>query len=281
MMLRSVELIIGHDWIRRLIASRFPWLVVDEYQDLGGPLHRIVTVLANLAGVRIFAVGDPDQTVYDFTGANPKYLKELAERPDFKSLRLQFNYRSGGDLIAASQAALAPEDGPMPYLPDPERKDRGRVEFRKATDDLPGHAATTLGAVREAIAAGTPPHEIAVLYRQKNELLPEIREVFDRSEIAYVAERDAQYPKSPLSRWLQRAAGWAVSPPDERETLFTGLLSSYVSLLTEAGKPQDDGAELGHRTRLHTLLRDTHADAPLGAWLREANERLGLVDALQ
>jgi len=60
-----------------LLVSRFPWLVVDEYQDLGGPLHYIVTALVD-HGAKVFAVGDPDQTIYDFTGADPKYLVELS-----------------------------------------------------------------------------------------------------------------------------------------------------------------------------------------------------------
>jgi len=66
--------------IRDLLAARYPWLCVDEYQDLGGVLHRIVLALAT-AGVKIFAVGDADQTVYDFAGADPRYLRELQDDP--------------------------------------------------------------------------------------------------------------------------------------------------------------------------------------------------------
>src|SRR5262249_30909236 len=108
MIVVALHLIEQHAWIRELVAARFPWLIVDEYQDLGGPLHGIVTKLIDLAGVKVFAVGDPDQTIYDFNGANPKYLNELADRKDFQSIRLKFNYRSGQRIIAASQAALAP-----------------------------------------------------------------------------------------------------------------------------------------------------------------------------
>src|SRR5438874_1011238 len=118
------QFIRDHDWIRSVIVARFPWLIVDEYQDLGGPLHAIVTTLMDRAGMNVFAVGDPDQTIYDFTGADPRYLKELSERADFKSIRLRFNYRSGRRLIAAGQAALSPEE-PREYEPDPERTDQG------------------------------------------------------------------------------------------------------------------------------------------------------------
>lgn len=59
-----------------MVASRFPWVLVDEYQDLGGPLHRIVESMAAV-GIRIFAVGDPDQSIYDLAGAEPAYLRAV------------------------------------------------------------------------------------------------------------------------------------------------------------------------------------------------------------
>ena len=60
----ALELIRSHTWVRDLLAARFPWLIIDEYQDLGGPLHAIVTTLIDHAGINVFAVGDPDQTIY-------------------------------------------------------------------------------------------------------------------------------------------------------------------------------------------------------------------------
>jgi superfamily I DNA/RNA helicase len=126
----ALEFIRSHAWIRDLLAARFPWLIVDEYQDLGGPLHAIVTTLRDRAEMNVFAVGDPDQTIYDFTGANPRYLQTLAQRDDFRVIRLKFNYRSGRKLIVASQAALAPEQ-PRDYEPDPARVDQGKCSSLK------------------------------------------------------------------------------------------------------------------------------------------------------
>ena len=280
MVLRSVDLVQRHAWIRQLLASRFPWLVVDEYQDLGGPLHKIVTSLVDLVGVKVFAVGDPDQTVYDFTGAHPRYLDELAKRADFRAIRLRFNYRSGGDLIAAGQAALDPEGGPRPYLPDPKRVDRGKVVFKKAKDHFKGHADAALEAVQEAIAEGVPPHEIAVLYRGKDAVLPQIREAFDRASLPYLAERVSLYAKSPLVRWLQQAAGWAISLSEERETRFSEVLRVYEGLLAEVGRAPE-GLSLKCRAALYAALRDTSPDTLLGEWLKKVDDDLGLRAALK
>lgn len=46
-------------------------MVVDEYQDLGMALHSMVMGLCFGTGVRLFAVGDVDQSIYGFTGAKP------------------------------------------------------------------------------------------------------------------------------------------------------------------------------------------------------------------
>jgi len=67
-------LVAGNDWILSTVKARFPVLAVDEYQDLGVPLHRIVMRLAFDGGIRLFAVGDPDQSVYGFAGANADLL---------------------------------------------------------------------------------------------------------------------------------------------------------------------------------------------------------------
>jgi DNA helicase-2/ATP-dependent DNA helicase PcrA len=280
MVLRSVELVRNHAWIRRLLSSRFPWLVVDEYQDLGGPLHRIVSTLAELANVKVFAVGDPDQTVYGFTGAHPRYLTEFGKRPGVKSVRLRLNYRSGGDLINAGQAALAHPDGPRPYVPAPNRKDRGRILFKKAKDNLADHGRLTVQAVQEAIAEGTEPQEIAILYRGKTELFPDIKDAFDDAHIEYTAERDRTYAKSRVVRWLQQCAGWAISIPSERETLFADLLRVYGGLLADGGTRGGLGRDMHHRSAFRTSLRNVDPDRALGEWLEQMDRSLGLRTAL-
>jgi DNA helicase-2/ATP-dependent DNA helicase PcrA len=58
-------------WIRDALRARFPVLFVDEYQDLGHALHELVLLLCFEGGIRLFAVGDADQSIYAFNGANP------------------------------------------------------------------------------------------------------------------------------------------------------------------------------------------------------------------
>lgn len=280
MVLRALEIIEDHPWIRKLISSRFPWLVVDEYQDLGGPLHRIVTSLIDQTETKVFAVGDPDQTVYDFTGAHPRYLRELSARDDVCAIRLPFNYRSGGDLIVAGEAALSPDE-PRGYKPAPGRKERGQIEFRKAENSLASHGREAVKAVEESLKAGVDAHEIAIFYRGKNELLAEIKAALDRAGVDYIAERETIYPRDQFCRWLQSAAGWAVSERGERETSFGAVLSPYLTLMEAAGYLDASGNDLRARTRLHETLLTVTAETALGTWLRLLDEALSITMALK
>jgi DNA helicase II / ATP-dependent DNA helicase PcrA len=82
------RLLAQHDWVLLVIKARFPVLAVREYQDLGIPLQRIVKRLVFDGDVRLFAVGDADQSVYGFNGADSVLLRELAARPDVEVVRL-------------------------------------------------------------------------------------------------------------------------------------------------------------------------------------------------
>ncbi|WP_248892192.1 UvrD-helicase domain-containing protein [Bacillus methanolicus] len=57
-------LIQKEEYVRRCLEAKFPWILIDEYQDLGKPLHEMVLSLFHKTNIKIFAVGDPDQSIY-------------------------------------------------------------------------------------------------------------------------------------------------------------------------------------------------------------------------
>lgn len=131
MVLIGLRLIEGHGWIRRCLHARFPILAVDEYQDLGLPLHRIVLALCFGAGVRLFAVGDPDQSIYGFAGAKPELLTDLSSMKGIEKVQLHFNYRTGQTIIDASEVVLGEARG---YKSNTERQ--GTINFHKCPDGI-------------------------------------------------------------------------------------------------------------------------------------------------
>ena len=92
---------------------RFPYLMIDEYQDLAPGLHRIVPALSIDDGrSTLFAVGDPDQAIFGFTGTRPELLLELADRPDVHRVDLRINYRCGAVIAEAAQRILGTDVQP-------------------------------------------------------------------------------------------------------------------------------------------------------------------------
>ena len=108
MVLMALDLIRRHEFVRSALEARFPFMVVDEYQDLGYPLHLIVRLLMRETGIEVFAVGDPDQSIYGFTGADPVYLRRLAEDSTVHQVQLNMNYRSAQQIIDGVASGTRP-----------------------------------------------------------------------------------------------------------------------------------------------------------------------------
>jgi DNA helicase-2/ATP-dependent DNA helicase PcrA len=229
------QLVARHDWVLPVIEARFPVLAVDEYQDLGIPLHRIVKRLVFDGGVRLFAVGDADQSVYGFSGADSALLLELAARPDVEDVRLQLNYRSAGRIVRASEMVLGEARGYKPR--DPTREATiAFVERPAGVEDQAEHIFATLIPTVLAEKPGRNLGDIAVLYRAANvgDVIAE-RAAQERIDFIRV-DNAAPYKKTALTSWIEDCAAWCAggwrqgqpqlgglkdpscSPPNERRT---------------------------------------------------------------
>jgi len=107
LLLRSYELLARNEILREHYAQRFRHILVDEFQDTNRLQYRWLKLLAGRASA-IFAVGDDDQSIYAFRGANVGNMAEF-ER-DFKVtrvIRLEQNYRSQGNILDAANALIA------------------------------------------------------------------------------------------------------------------------------------------------------------------------------
>jgi len=226
MTLHALNIVRGSSGVRELLVARYPWVAVDEYQDLGGPLDHIVREL-HAGGSKVFAVGDPDQCVLSFTGADPSYLTDLSQDDEFRTIRLRFNYRSGARLIAAAEASLG---SVRDYQPAPGRVHDGDIEFIEVDGGLAGQAKDVIHRIVPAlVASGVQPHEIAILYKQKGELLDALLAEVSLANEQYLVEKDVRFPSSPIIRWLQRCAAKAVGA--EEADSSADLAAPYRDLL--------------------------------------------------
>jgi len=236
----ALELVRRERWVREMVAARFPWVLVDEYQDLGGPLHRIVESLVG-GRIRVFAVGDPDQSIYEFAGAEPTYLTSLSEQSEFQTIRLKFNYRSGRRLIDASQAALAPSE-PRGYEPDPDNNDEGEVLFFESDSISDQPELIVSQVLPELQARGFPLDEIAVFYKRKGSFLDDLVDALTEAHVPFILEKNDKYPRTRITGWLQQAmrAGLEFAEGTVTEVALAELEFIYSSIRAEAGISEND-----------------------------------------
>ncbi|MFW5420582.1 UvrD-helicase domain-containing protein [Nocardiopsis sp. CNT-189] len=88
--------------------EQWPWISVDEYQDVDGVQYELLRLLGG-DGSGLTAIGDPDQAIYRFRGADVRYFLRFAEDfPGAAEVRLTRNYRSNATIVDAAVQAIAP-----------------------------------------------------------------------------------------------------------------------------------------------------------------------------
>lgn len=208
MPLLAVRALVANKWLRTAMVAKYPILAVDEYQDLGLALHGMVMGLCFSAGMRLFAVGDVDQSIYGFTGATPELLRRLSERDDVETVRLGLNYRCGSRIVSASEYALGEERG----YKAPDDAHEGTIYFHPCTGGYAGQARYLIEELISEIRERRPDinlGEIAVLYPAAF-LGDEVANAAAEHGYSVIrADGNALYPRgSRLMRWLEQCAMW-------------------------------------------------------------------------
>ena len=107
LLLRSHELLKNNQILREHYQQRFRFILVDEFQDTNRLQYRWLKLFAGVE-TSLFAVGDDDQSIYAFRGANVGNLAEFEkEYSKGKVIRLEQNYRSQGNILDAANALIS------------------------------------------------------------------------------------------------------------------------------------------------------------------------------
>ena len=171
--------------------QRWPWVFVDEYQDVDATQYELLRLLVPPEG-NLCAIGDPDQAIYGFRGADVSYFLHFArDFTDARTVRLTRNYRSSAPIVAAALQAIAPSSLVRGRRLDPARSDpqappiglyaasspADEAEFVVHTvDELVGglsHRSHDSGRVDSYTAPGSLSFgDFAVLYRTDAQAAP-------------------------------------------------------------------------------------------------------------
>ena len=172
LLLRTYELLQRNEPLRRHYQERFRHILVDEFQDTNRLQYAWLKLLAGhdgsehaVPGASLFAVGDDDQSIYAFRGAEVGNMRDLEREFGVTNvIRLEQNYRSHGNILDAANALI--------------KNNRGRLGKNLWTDAGAGEpirvfegfsdldeARFVVDEVRELVRDGVGRQQIALLYR--------------------------------------------------------------------------------------------------------------------
>ena len=164
LLLRAYELLARNEPIRSHYQRRFRHVLVDEFQDTNTLQYKWLTLLAG-GGAIMFAVGDDDQSIYAFRGANVGNMADF-ER-DYAHgtvIRLEQNYRSFGHILDAANTLISHNDGRLGKNLWTEQGEGEQIRVVEQPTDLL-EARWLVDEVRGLISDGRDRSQIAVLYR--------------------------------------------------------------------------------------------------------------------
>ncbi|MEJ2382743.1 MAG: UvrD-helicase domain-containing protein [Gammaproteobacteria bacterium] len=215
MTLAYAEALLDDPQVRARVQARFRHVLVDEYQDTNPIQDRIFRAIAGRGG-RVFAVGDDDQSIYAFRGADVRNATEFPQRwPGAVLDELDENRRSTGQLVAAAQALIrhnrVRHDKQL-FTRNPDGVPPWRLEAD--WDALPAAVADALLRLKED-GAITRWDEAALLFRGLSERVPEYRAALDARGIPSALSGDRRFLGRPLVKGLMKTLAMVADDPDK------------------------------------------------------------------
>lgn len=150
--------------IRRKWQERLEYIMIDEFQDIDGLQYRLMKVLCGHHR-NLFVVGDPDQTIYTWRGANVRYLLDFdRDFPEVKTIMMMDNYRSSPEILAAANSLIEKNGSRMAKELIPHCPGGPRVECHLGKNAA-GEARWIAGRIQKLHEEGTDYRDITILYR--------------------------------------------------------------------------------------------------------------------
>ncbi|MGH3023709.1 MAG: ATP-dependent helicase [Gaiellaceae bacterium] len=303
LIMQTVEILERFPEAREKWQKAFRYVLVDEYQDTNHAQYRLLQLLAGTHG-NVFAVGDPDQSIYAFRGADIRNILEF-ER-DFggaQTIALEQNYRSTNAILRAANAVISHNRERKPKNLFSELGEGDPVQVVEVEDEHAEAryvAAEIAGLVDQGLAGA----EIAVFYRTnaQSRVLEDVlvrQEIpyqviggprfYERAEvkdaIAYLQVIDNPFDGVSLGRIANRPRRGIGDASIARIQAFAD--AQGISLFEAFGRAEEAGvgaAPLKAVQRFHTLMQSLMAGAlerPVPELLEDVLERSGYLEALR
>ncbi|SCJ83650.1 ATP-dependent DNA helicase pcrA [uncultured Flavonifractor sp.] len=180
-----------HEDIKLKWQQRLEYIMIDEFQDIDQLQYQLMEVLCGYHK-NLFIVGDPDQTIYTWRGADVKYLLEFDRRfPGVKTIMMMENYRSTPEILAAANALIDKNKyriskALVPTLPS------GAPVLCHLGETQEAEAKWMVGEMEQLHSQGVPYRDMTVLYRA-HYVSRSVEEVLLQAKIPYTIYSGVQF----------------------------------------------------------------------------------------
>ncbi|MDP3438969.1 MAG: UvrD-helicase domain-containing protein, partial [Azonexus sp.] len=180
LLLRCYELLQRNEPLRQHYQERFRYILVDEFQDTNRLQYSWLKLLAG-GGAKVFAVGDDDQSIYGFRGAEVGNMRDFErDYAGANVIRLEQNYRSHGNILAAANALIKNNRERLGKNLWTDAGAGEPIRAFEAYSDI-DEARFVVDEIRELVREGVSPTQIAILYRSNAQSRVLEHELFAKS----------------------------------------------------------------------------------------------------
>ena len=297
LLLRSYELLKHNEALRTHYQQRFSHILIDEFQDTNDLQYAWLKLLAG-SDTALFAVGDDDQSIYAFRGANVGNMQ--AFRRDFQVkhlIKLEQNYRSTGNILHSANLLIANNQQRLGKALHTDAGDGESIKVYAALSDT--QEANWLAETIQELQQSTRLQQVAILYRSNAQsrviehALFSARisyrvygglRFFERAEIKHalaylqlIAHPDHDAAFLRIVNFPARGIGTRTIE-QLQELALTQQSSLYAAISLMAGR---SGSSLTSFARLIEMLRETTRAMPLSQMIQAVLEHSGLITHYQ
>ncbi|MFN2364251.1 MAG: ATP-dependent helicase, partial [Halarsenatibacteraceae bacterium] len=184
LIMKPCQLFTEYPQVKEYYNGKYKYILVDEYQDVNHAQYRLSQLLTG-ADNNIFVVGDPDQSIYGFRGADINNILNFEKDfTDAKVIRLEQNYRSKENILKAAQAVIKNNSSRLDKDLWSDRGEGDSIEFYEAATDKE-EAGFIMEEARSMNRSGEYSYgDMVVLYRT-NAQSRSIEDVLRRNQVPY------------------------------------------------------------------------------------------------
>lgn len=164
LLLRTFETLVNNSMLLNFYKNKFKAIHVDEFQDTNELQYRLVTLISNLNN--LFVVGDDDQSIYSWRGAQVENMMQF--RSDYSThilIKLEQNYRSSSVILNAANALISNNQNRIGKTLWTESNSGSHIDLFLSADEQ-DEAIYVVNQIKALVALGYSYNDFAILYRQ-------------------------------------------------------------------------------------------------------------------